>query len=274
MIDCSNCGTAMEDDLRFCTECGTPNPTTRTGDTTVSLGAVPTLQVPASDAIKFQTPPTPQITGPFNQVRAGGATLQGNAPVQQAPPSPNRTPLIIVGVVCGLLLLMLGGVASKLLLSDNKPKEKMSDTAQTPTTPSNVAASPERSSETPTSRMPNLSGEWILVNTIERTSFPAFTKLRVGYHLTITQAGTEFKAEGEKYLENGLEMNPSQRTPIRVNGSVSYDTVRGTFVEEGLRRTTTGSFDWRLLSDANELRGTFVSSAAKSSGSSVATRSH
>jgi len=186
----------------------------------------------------------------------------------------NRAPLFIIcGVVAGLLLLILGAVGSRLLLSDNKSPENRSDTNQAVASPSGLAATPNRGAETAPSRTPNLSGEWILVNTIEQTSYPAFRNLRIGYHLRITQTGTEFQGEGEKYLENGLEMNPSQRTPIHVNGQVSSDRVSATFVEEGLRRTTTGSFDWSLMRYANELHGTFVSSAAKSSGSSVVTRS-
>jgi hypothetical protein len=111
-----------------------------------------------------------------------------------------------------------------------------------------------------------------MVNTIETTSYPPYANLRLGYRITISQTGTELTAEGEKLSENGRNMEESERTPIHVTGSVDQDGVRATFVEEGLRRKTTGRFVWTIAADGNHLRGTFVSSAAKSSGSSVATR--
>jgi hypothetical protein len=118
----------------------------------------------------------------------------------------------------------------------------------------------------------NLSGAWNLVNTIERTSYPAYTNLRVGYHLMISQSGTEFTANGEKVSENGRAMADYERTPIHVTGSVDQETVSATFVEDGLRRQTSGRFEWTITANSNQMRGTFVSTAAKSSGSSVAVR--
>ncbi|HMH43764.1 MAG TPA: hypothetical protein VK557_09795 [Pyrinomonadaceae bacterium] len=109
------------------------------------------------------------------------------------------------------------------------------------------------------------------MNTIERTSYPAYANLRLGYHLVIKQTGSDFTGEGEKVTENGRQMADYERTPIHVNGSVSGNHVSATFVEEGLRRTTSGKFEWSLTTD-DQLRGTFTSMAAKSDGSSIATR--
>jgi len=122
------------------------------------------------------------------------------------------------------------------------------------------------------SRVPNLTGEWNMVNTIEKTSYPAFAGLRLGYRLVINQTGTEFTAEGEKVSENERAMAAAERTPIHVTGWVDLDGVGATFVEEGLRRKTSGRFAWTVTADGNYLRGTFVTTAAKSGGSSVATR--
>ena len=126
---------------------------------------------------------------------------------------------------------------------------------------------------TPTpAKGPNLTGEWNLVNTIEETSYPQYANLRLGYRINISQTGTEFTADGEKLSENGKPMEESERTPIHVTGSIDQYTVTATFVEEGLRRKSSGRFVWTLAADGNHLRGTFVSTAAKSSGSSVAVR--
>jgi len=51
------------------------------------------------------------------------------------------------------------------------------------------------------SAIQNLSGEWSLVNTIEKTSYPAYVNLHIGYRVVINQVGKEFTAEGEKVFE-------------------------------------------------------------------------
>src|SRR5260370_24324159 len=144
MIICNSCGNAMEDNVRFCPECGTPNPTTHTGEPTVLLPSAPTSRGPVSEPTKFQSPPTPEGTVPFDQVTAGNATPIRNSPAQQAATTSNRTPLIIVAaVVSALLLLLLGAVASRRLLSDNKPAERTVEATQTPTPSPTAVSTPE-----------------------------------------------------------------------------------------------------------------------------------
>src|SRR5260370_17035600 len=133
MIICNSCGNAMEDNVRFCPECGTPNPTTHTGEPTVLLPSAPTSRGPVSEPTKFQSPPTPEGTVPFDQVTAGNATPIRNSPAQQAATTSNRTPLIIVAAPgSALLLLLLGAVASRRLLSHTKPAERTVEATQTP----------------------------------------------------------------------------------------------------------------------------------------------
>ena len=179
-----------------------------------------------------------------------------------------------------LLAIMLGGGAVALLYRINKwdsPNvDRTSTTSRaTPDTKPSEGA-PGKSNHPSTTpapaKTPNLSGEWSLVNTIERTSYPAYANLRIGYHLVITQTGTQFTADGEKVSESGRMMADNERTPIHVTGTVDQSGASATFVEEGQRRTTSGSFEWTLTTDGKQLRGTFSSTAAKSSGPSVATR--
>ena len=179
----------------------------------------------------------------------------------------------MVGLVLGAMLL--GGAAVAFLYKVNSWNSP--DNRNSSTTEASPVITPRKHSPTPTfeatpSRAANLSGDWMIVNTVEKTSYPDYANLRLGYRLTITQTGVQFRGEGEKYSENGIEMDASQRTALHVNGSVSDDTVTATFVEEGLRRTTTGRFEWTLSRDANQMRGSFASTAAKSSGSSIAAR--
>jgi hypothetical protein len=179
-----------------------------------------------------------------------------------------------------LLAVMLGGGGVALLYringwdSPNVERKSTTSPATSETKPSEDApGKSNHPSPTPVpAKTPNLSGEWNIVNTIERTSYPAFANLRIGYHLVITQTGTEFTADGEKVSENGRAMADYERTPIHVTGSVGQNSASASFVEEGLRRKTSGSFEWTLTTDGNQLRGSFTSTAARSSGPSVGTR--
>jgi hypothetical protein len=179
-----------------------------------------------------------------------------------------------------ILAVMLGGGAVAFLFGINKwysPADGSTSKAPTATPETKPSKPVPEKSATPTteptpSKALNLTGEWSLINTIEETSYPQYTNLRLGYRITIAQTGNEFTADGEKLSENGRPMEESERTPIHVTGSVDQDGARATFVEEGLRRKTTGRFVWTIAADGNHLRGTFVSTAAKSSGSSVAVR--
>ena len=195
----------------------------------------------------------------------------------QSSTSSHRWVLLAIVV---LLAVMLGGGAVALLYRINKwDSTTDGDTSKTsPASPGTKSPKPEQGKsdlpkvEPTPAKTSNLTGEWNMINTIETTSYPQYANLRLGYHLVISQTGTEFTAQGEKLSENGRDMGPAERTPIHVTGSVDQDGVRATFVEEGLQRKTTGRFVWTITADGNRLRGTFVSTAAKSSGSSIATR--
>lgn len=118
----------------------------------------------------------------------------------------------------------------------------------------------------------DLTGEWKIVNTIQKTAYRSFNNLEVGFRLVINQTGNQFTAKGEKVSENGRSLPASGRTPIQVTGSIEGDRVQATFFEEGAVRKTNGRFVWRIERMGSGLAGTFFSTAAKSSGKSAATR--
>ena len=116
----------------------------------------------------------------------------------------------------------------------------------------------------------NLAGEWKVINTVEKTAYKPYDTMEVGFRLRIKQTGKDFTATGEKFSENGRNLPAKSRTPIKVSGSIDGDKIVATFIEDGLMRRSNGRFVWRLQSGG--LTGTFVSTAANSSGKSAATK--
>jgi len=131
-----------------------------------------------------------------------------------------------------------------------------------------VAAEPEHR----VAKVQDLTGEWQVINTVQTTAYKSFDNMKVGFRLRIDQQGKEFTGKGEKFSENGQTLPAANRTPIHVNGSIDGDKVVATFVEDGRMRKTNGRFVWKLQNGGDKLAGTFVSTAANSSGRSAVTK--
>jgi hypothetical protein len=116
----------------------------------------------------------------------------------------------------------------------------------------------------------DLTGEWHIINTVQKTRFKPYDKMQVGFRLRINQQGKQFTAKGEKFSENGQTLPAASRTPIQLTGSIEGNKVVATFIEDGRMRRTNGRFVWRVQNDG--LAGTFVSTAANSSGKSAVTK--
>ncbi|HJP93287.1 MAG TPA: hypothetical protein VJ875_15115 [Pyrinomonadaceae bacterium] len=128
-----------------------------------------------------------------------------------------------------------------------------------------VAAEPEKRA----AKVQDITGEWHIINTVQKTAYKSFDNMKVGFRLKINQQGKEFTGKGEKFSENGQTLPAANRTPIHVTGSIDGDKVVATFVEDGRMRKTNGRFVWKLQNDGDQLAGTFVSTAANSSGRSA-----
>jgi hypothetical protein len=118
----------------------------------------------------------------------------------------------------------------------------------------------------------DLTGEWRIINTVEKTAYKSFGNMEVGFRLTVNQNGKEFTAKGEKFSENGQTLPTARRTPIQLKGSIDGDKVIATFVEDGRERRTNGRFIWKLQHNGDGLSGTFISTAANSRGRSTLTK--
>lgn len=162
-------------------------------------------------------------------------------------------------------------------VADERPSATISHAPIIAPEKANTAASSESLSQPVTTtradaNVQDLNGEWRVVNTVEKTAYKSFDNMQVGFRLTINQNGKEFTAKGEKFSENGQALPTARRTPIQVKGSIEGDKVVATFTEDGRMRRTNGRFVWKLQNGGDGLSGTFVSSAANSSGRSSVTK--
>jgi len=117
----------------------------------------------------------------------------------------------------------------------------------------------------------NLNGEWEIIDTVETSSNPEYINVKVSFRLFIKQVGQEITGEGERAWISTRTLQPQEHTPIHITGLIKDDIVEATFVEEGSSRKTSGRFVWRI-EGGNRMVGTFVSTAANTSGKSVVTK--
>lgn len=182
------------------------------------------------------------------------------------------------------LILAVTAVVALALMSRLKARQQVASVAtsvepesQPVPEPSIAEVKPANSQERDESerrdmKAQDLAGEWKVINTVEKTRYKSFDRMQVGFRLKIKQTGKDFTATGEKFSENGRNLPQNGRTPIRVTGSIDGDKIVATFVEDGSTRRTNGRFVWKLQSDGAGLTGTFVSTAANTSGKSAATK--
>jgi hypothetical protein len=104
MIICNQCGSSMDESLRFCAECGAEKPTSFQSD------AQPTMRL--DTGLHQSAIASPVVTG--------SGTPRANRPAFT----------FITAILGGMILLVLGGIGSRLLL--NRSGGKDLNSAQTP----------------------------------------------------------------------------------------------------------------------------------------------
>jgi hypothetical protein len=170
------------------------------------------------------------------------------------------------------VLVIFAAAAFALTLKVNERRQQPSVAEKTEVPASPVTTGLQSTQDEQPTEGQNLTGEWTIINTVEKTAYRPFDNMEIGFRLVINQTGKEFTAKGQKVSENGRNLPASGRTPIQVIGSIDGDKVVATFVEDGRMRKTNGRFVWRIQSAGAGLAGTFESTAARSSGKSSATK--
>jgi hypothetical protein len=194
---------------------------------------------------------------------------------------PSRSLLYRGGLVLAMLFILIA-VAAVALRNKYRERERAMAPAVATTQP--VVDEPTVSQPTvsqprvaqPAVAQPvvvkDLTGKWNVVNSVQKTSYRSFQNMNIGFELTINQSGKSFTGAGRKVSENGHSLPATSRTPIEVKGSIDGDRVEATFFEQGTLRKTNGRFVWRIDQASGGLNGTFVTTAAGSSGKSAARR--
>ena len=186
-----------------------------------------------------------------------------------------RTPFFSRTVIAMSLALLLAlAVGAIVLRSRMKARQEVASVATVVQPESSSVPEPQPAVSQPSERdakVQDLTGNWHIINTVQKTAYKSYGNMQVGFRLRINQQGKRFTAKGEKFSENGQTLPAASRTPIQVTGSIEGDKVVATFVEDGRMRRTNGRFVWRVQ-NGDELAGTFVSTAANSSGRSAVTK--
>src|SRR2546423_220447 len=182
---------------------------------------------------------------------------------------------ILGAVIAGLILAYLigdwkptNGRSTPVLSQERLPISQNSPNSES--APANAERTPQSQPITQSllgaSTSQDLSGEWNLLDTVDSTSYLSYTNMQVGFRLSVNQVGSKFTADGEKYWLNGRELSYSERTAIHITGSIEGESIVATFVEDGIRRKSKGTFTWKIENGGRGLRGRFMSTAANSSG--------
>lgn len=268
-------------------------------DEVTLVGAnAPRAEVAAAEVLAAEITPTEV---PLAEVRPAAEVPRAEVPSAFPYPAfsnaPSRSGL---GVAAVVFLLAIAAVALLYIFGEYKSPASVASTVETTEPSSPPAAEPVQPQVTPidhtasvtpvehaapaarvddsvpaapidhgTSAAPELTGNWNIVNTVQKTSYNSFNNLKVGFALSIQQNGDGFTGTGQKVSENGRSLPASSRTPIQVKGSIHGDRVEATFFEDGAARKTNGRFVWRV-DKAGALTGTFTTNAARSSGKSTA----
>ena len=159
--------------------------------------------------------------------------------------------------------------------ASSAPRVSKTAPPATKTVPSATRTAPPAaksvSNVTAAGSVPNVSGAWTLATRVESSSLARFQGLQLGYEMRLKQDGERVTGVGRKVTENGAGIRRRAQTPLTVNGTIEGDRLMLTFVERGTRRPTQGKFVL-LMDERGTLRGSFSSSAARSSGSVEARR--
>jgi hypothetical protein len=259
MKSCPKCSRTYANSLSFCVEDGTT--------LSAPFDSNPTLVIPITES-------APSLTRDETHRQA--------TVIRQS-----SSPRFLYAVIL-ILLVLITAIAVALFYERSKPASSpinvKATEASAPATrtdkDTNSIPKQSTSQNTPQQTSSNISaalttqdlnGEWEIVDTIETSSSIEYINVKVGFRLFIKQLGQEITGEGERTWISTRQLEQHEHTPIHITGVIKGGTVEATFVEEGSRRKSSGRFVWRI-EEGNRMTGTFVSTAANTSGKSVVTK--
>ncbi len=224
------------------------------------------------DATPQQTP-TPEVAAPHLPVAKEVGEVETKSVQRSALPLDRNPPHSVFPAASKLLAWAAAFVVVCLTIyalffrSTTKPLSSPPIPIVTPT----LAAVPSPPVNSPkTTEQLSLTGQWELTNRIVTTSYTPYRGLKLGYDITLEQRGTVVTGKGEKVSENDRTIFANARSPISLNGNLSGRQLTLSFVEYGVKRPTRGTFQLTVNEEGTAWTGTFMQTAAKTRGETVA----
>lgn len=118
----------------------------------------------------------------------------------------------------------------------------------------------------------DLSGRWTIETKVEHTSYAPYQGTQATFTVAFTQIGTQITGVGEKTSVLGQPVSGHEHTRIEIQGKLDGGRIHAMFTEHGVKRDTSGVFDWKVTDNVRLWVGTFSSTAADTSGPCVLTR--
>jgi hypothetical protein len=233
----------------------------------IPLSRVEAGHQPDSLSVEEQLNEPTMLGAPYQTPRDVGVIFKSDPEATLVKRRRGQSPLTnqqIARSVFVILVMLAIGVIAVVLVQRFRRHDA---TASVEPTAETVSPSPEARND-----IPDLTGTWKVTNTIDQTSYQGYQNMEVAFNVSINQAGNAITGKGEKISENGRSLPTNGRTPIEMKGTVDGDKIEATFFENGRFRKTNGRFVWRIDKTSGGLTGTFITTAARSSGRSAATK--
>jgi len=114
----------------------------------------------------------------------------------------------------------------------------------------------------------DLTGAWILVNTVEGANDSKYDNLILKFKMYLRQDKSNLKGTIVKFMEGNDSIPESRQTTIDLKGQIEGYSAIVSYKEKG----KAGAFEWTYNEKSKKLEGYFTSEVAVSTGTSVAHR--
>lgn len=116
-----------------------------------------------------------------------------------------------------------------------------------------------------------INGEWKLTFYIESSTLKRYIGKSSGNRIVVTTDNEKFKAKGERWWVDDVEIPYSEHDIIEFEGQLKGSDLTATYTLYGQKRTSVGSIKMKVVNN-DSMFGSFTGTAANTSGKATAVR--